>query len=165
LPAGLQAWNAGEGLQAQVTGSVQLLEKLGRSEMNIALQAEALGAVQVHTHVSGDQVAASITVDRHDVHALLASDLPALHQALGDRQLRLDSISLQHSALLGAGTAFGDNAARQQSQQGSSWQTPFQGESQAGVSLPATPMLNWEAPGFAEARPIFDSQGRLSVRA
>lgn len=165
LPAGLRAWNAGEGLQAQVTSSVQLLEKLGRSEMNIALQAEALGAVQVHAHVSGDQVGASITVDRHDVHALLASDLPSLHQALGDRQLRFDSISLQHSTLLGAGAGAGDNAARQQSQQGGSSPTPFQGDSLAGASIAAPPMLNWETTTIAEARPIFDSQGRLSVRA
>jgi flagellar hook-length control protein FliK len=165
VPDGLQAWNAGEGLHAQVTGSPQLLQKLGQSELNIALQAEALGAVQVRTHVSGDQVGAAITVERHDVHALLSSDLPALHQALGERQLRLENISLQQAPLShSGGTGPGDSAARQQSQDGA----PARALSStaATTGFPASPAANgYETPAASGSAPIFDSQGRLSVRA
>ena len=99
ISAGLQAWNGGENLQGSVTQASHLVGKLGQSEMNIAMQGDALGAVQVHTHVSGDQVGAAITVERHDVHTLLINDLPALHQAFSDRQLRLENVSLSQGSL------------------------------------------------------------------
>ena len=129
--------------------------------MNIALQAEALGAVQVRTHVTGDQVGTAITVERHDVHTLLTNDLPTLHQALNDRQLRLENFSLFHGSSH-SGAGIGDSSGRQQSQDG----TPQRSSHSSGTAAPflgtAESIMNSEA---SETRTAFDSNGRLSVQA
>src|SRR6185437_14788794 len=59
LSSGLRAWNGGENLKTSLTGSPQLVEKLGQSEVNIALQGEGLGNVQVRAPLAGDQVGAA----------------------------------------------------------------------------------------------------------
>ena len=95
LSAGLQAWNGGNNASSAAVPSGHLAGTAAASEMNVALRAEGLGAVQLHARVTGDQVGAAITVERHEAHAALAGDLPALHQALSDRQLRLETLSLR----------------------------------------------------------------------
>jgi flagellar hook-length control protein FliK len=162
LSAGLQAWNSGENLQGDVTQASHLAVKAGQSEMNIAMQAEALGAVQVRTHVTGDQVGAAITVERHDAHAFLTSDLPALHQALNDRQLRPENISVsQGSSHTGAG--IGDGTGRQHPQDRSPQRSFYSG----GTPLAAFSGAQ-DGSMFADitdTRTAFDSSGRLSVQA
>jgi flagellar hook-length control protein FliK len=156
LSPALQAWNSGQNLQANLSGSATLAARLSHSEMNIALQADALGAVQVRARVTGDQVGATITVERHDTHAALSGDLPALHQALNERHLRLETFSLQQGL---SADASGSNAyaGRQQAQQGSS-------HPNASSGAPPLPFDTAETtPGAS--RTVFDSQGRLSVRA
>ena len=159
LPAGLQMWNAGEGPQA--TGSTQVLEKLGRAEMNIALQAEALGAVRVHAQVSGDQVGAAITVERRDAHTLLANNLAALHEALSERHLRVQDISLQHAPSSG-GAGAQDRTAGQEPQERRAGYTSSSAErpQRFAAATQPTPILD-----STETRAIFNSEGRLSVRA
>ncbi len=129
--------------------------------MNVALRTEGLGAVQVRAHVTGDQVGAAITVERHDAHAALTSDLPALHQALSERQLCLENVSLQQGSAHG-GPGIGDGAARQQ-QGGTSPRPSPSGGAAAGFLGAA------QNTGAAEASPenytAFDSNGRLSVQA
>lgn len=161
LSAALQAWNGGDNPQAAAAQSAHLLGRLGATEMNIALQGEALGTVQVRAHLSGDQVGASIAVERHDVHALLASDLPSLHQGLTERQLRLESVSVfQGSFPAGSGT----------SGHGPQGQLPGGTQQQPGPAGAATA----DFPGGTEnsflgdspeTRTVFNSDGRLSVRA
>ncbi len=128
---------------------------------HLALQGDALGAVQVRAHVSGDQVGATITVERHDVHAVLTSDLPALHQALNERQLRLENVSLQQSSLP-TGTGVGDSAGRQHQQGGAPSRTVSSGGTASQFLGTAENAYLSEAP---ESRTVFDSNGRLSVRA
>ena len=161
LSAGLQAWNGGEHLQGDVALASHLAGTAGQSEMNIAMQAEALGAVQVRTHVSGDQVQAAITVERRDAHAVLSSDLPALHQALNDRQLRLEGISVSQASFAG-GTAISDGTGRQHPQDGTP-QHPFSAGSRFAPDSKAPESLGSTEP--SDARTAFDSHGRLSVRA
>jgi flagellar hook-length control protein FliK len=162
LSAGLQAWNGGENLQGDVTQAAHLGTKASQSEMNIAMQVEALGAVQVHTHVTGDQVGAAITVERHEAHAFLTSDLPALHQALNDRQLRPENISVSQGSFPSGG-GISDGAARQHSQGGSPQRSFY-----SGGTPPAPFSGALDGSTFADAtdtRAAFDSNGRLSVRA
>ncbi len=161
LSAGLQAWNGGEHLQGDVALASHLAGRAGQSEMNIAMQAEALGAVQVRTHVSGDQVQAAITVERRDAHAVLSSDLPALHQALNDRQLRLEGISVSQASFAG-GAAISDGTGRQHPQDGTP-QRPFAAGSRFAPVSKAPESLGFTEP--SDARTAFDSHGRLSVRA
>ncbi len=165
LSAGLQAWNGGENLQGDVTQAAHLMAKAGQSEMNIAMQAELLGAVQVRAHVTGDQVGAAITVERHEAHAFLNNDLPALHQALNDRQLRLEKFSVDQGSPLTSGAA-ADGSGQQQSQNGSQQRSLYSGSAareQASIALMNSTFS--DAADTTDTRVAFDSDGRLSVRA
>jgi flagellar hook-length control protein FliK len=161
LSTGLQAWNGGEPVSAGVVSSDPIAGTPAQSEMNVALRTEGLGAVQVRAHVTGDQVGAAITIERHDAHALLSSDLPSLHQALSDRQLRVESVSLfQSSPHAGAGV--GDGAGRQQNPDGTPQRSSHCGET---VAPPWGATENTPASDASETRSAFDSNGRLSVQA
>jgi flagellar hook-length control protein FliK len=134
------------------------------SEMNVALQADSLGNVQLRARVSGDQVGAAILVDRHDVHAALASDLPALHQALTERQFRVENVSLSqgpiHSGNSGnAGGDFGRQTQQRNSNGQNGSNSRWAGENSA-ASFDAVPGAS-----IPDVNVIFDSNGRLSVRA
>jgi flagellar hook-length control protein FliK len=165
LSAGLQAWNGGENLQGDVTQAAQIAAKAGQSEMNIAMQAESLGAVQVRAHVTGDQVGAAITVERRDAHAFLNDDLPALHQALSERQLRLESVSVTQGSPF-AGSATADGSGQQHSQSGPQQRSFYSGsaarEQTSNASVHSTFADTADA---TDTRIAFDSNGRLSVRA
>lgn len=162
LSPGLQAWNGGERASASTATSDRVTSSLAGAEMNVALRTEGLGAVQVRAHVTGDQVGAAITVERHDAHAALANDLPALHQALSERQLRVENVSLQQGPAH-AGPGIGDGAARHQNQGGNSSRPSPIGGAAAGFLGAA------QNTGTIETSPenhtAFDSNGRLSVQA
>jgi hypothetical protein len=163
LSPGLQAWNGGERASASTASSDRVTGSLAGAEMNVALRTEGLGAVQVRAHVTGDQVGAAITVERHDAHAALTNDLPALHQALSERQLRVENLSLQQGSAH-AGPGVGDGAARQQQQQGGTLPRPSAfGGAAAGFLGAAQNTGTTETP--SENHTAFDSNGRLSVQA
>lgn len=161
LSQAMHAWNGGETLQANLSGTPHLVEKLGQSEMNIAMQADALGAVQVRAHVVGNQVGAAIIVEHHDVHAMLSNDLPSLHQAFAEKQLRVDNVSVQQGYFAGGGISDGRSGQQQ----------PQQGSAQRPYPIADTPQRFSGEPIFStsadssESRGSVDSQGRLSVRA
>jgi flagellar hook-length control protein FliK len=163
LSPGLRAWNAGENPQANLSGNAHLVEKLGQSEVNIALQGEGLGNVQVRAHVAGDQVGAAFTVDHHDVHAALTNDLPSLHQAFAERQLRVDHLSVQQtfSSSSSGNMGTGDGRSQQQSPDSAQRQSAY-----AGSDSPFSSSLSsLTGNDSSETAGAFDSQGRLSVRA
>jgi flagellar hook-length control protein FliK len=139
----------------------QLTQTTGRSEMRIALQSDNLGNIEVHARVSGDSLGANITVEKRDAHTALANELPALQQALCEKQLRVEQISLAHGPL--QGTA-GDSAAQQFGSQGQGAQRQAQNSSPGVGSSGAESSLPSMAYSFETAE-IFDAQGRLSVLA
>jgi flagellar hook-length control protein FliK len=162
LSPGLQAWNGGEPARANAAQNAPLsVQTTIPAEIHIALQDEALGNVQIHTHVDGDQVGAAIAVEHHDVHALLASDLPALHQAFNDRQLRLDNVTLFHGSLPSGGGA-GQGSARGQAE-GQASPGSFRGGG-AAAPLMGTDKRSPVAE-TSEIHAAWDSLGRFSVRA
>ncbi len=126
--------------------------------MRVALEADRLGTVELQAKVTNDQIRAAIAVDRHDTHAVLASDLSALHQALNDRQLGAAHVTLFQGSLssndsFGNGTLAGRREASPQANENTRWAG---GESSPAVVRGAeSPLQN----------NIFDSNGRLSVRA
>lgn len=134
--------------------SSQLLDSAAHSEMRVSMETDKLGVVELRARVAGDAVGAAIMVEKRDAHAALAIELPALQQALSDKQLRVDQVSLLHGSF---SSSTGDSGApAQQGQRG----------------LHSAPHGSWTSPGagnfFSSASPeqagIFDSQGRLSVR-
>jgi len=126
--------------------------------MRVALEADRLGTVEVQAKVTNDQIRAAIAVDRHDTHAVLASDLSALHQALNDRQpgaahVTLFQGSLSSNDAFGNGTLAGHREASPQANETTRW---------GGGEPSPTVVRGAESP---LPKNIFDSNGRLSVRA
>jgi flagellar hook-length control protein FliK len=66
----------------------------GQTEIRIEMQADSLGGVELRAHIAGDQIGASISVEHHDAQLALASDLPALHSALVEKNLRVETLSV-----------------------------------------------------------------------
>jgi len=66
----------------------------GGSEMHVQLRTEILGALDLRASLDGNRLAASIGVVNSDAHAILASELPTLHQALASQNLHLEQVSI-----------------------------------------------------------------------
>jgi flagellar hook-length control protein FliK len=135
--------------------NAKLVEAAGHSEMRIAMETEKLGAVELRAHMVGDEVGAAITVERRDAHAALAVELPALQQALSDKELRIEQVTLSHGSFSStAGDASGSTK-------------------QDEHSAPQAASRPWSMDagrissvfGTSQQSGIFDSHGRLSVRA
>ncbi len=140
---------------SRVINSAQLGGNDAHSEMHIAMQADKLGAVELHARVTGEQVGAAITVEKKEAHAALAAELPTLQQALAEKNLRVAHVVLLQGALHSTAGGAGDPTERQpRSQPGMAYR-----QQQAEVPLP---------PIFAaatEPNGIFDDRGRLNVHA
>lgn len=157
---GLQTWNGGDNAQTRLVQSARLGGNLHESEMSVAMQSGTLGAVELRTRVTGDVVGAAIGVERHDAHAMISSDLPTLHQALHDRQLRVGDVTVFQGSLHSGATA-GDGRPSQQRE----------------MAPPRTPITDWPAGRLSasaeaatsgdssDSATTLDSNGRLSVRA
>jgi len=136
-------------VDAQISGNAS------QSEIHLAMQVDRLGPVELHAHVSGEQMGAAILVEKREAHAALAVELPALQQALSDKNLRVEHVWLTQSALHSTAGDTG-NAAGQQSRQQSNARLA------SSNSLEAQPALLAAMP---EQDGIFDERGHLSVRA
>lgn len=64
------------------------------SEMKVAMSSEALGPVEIHASIKGDEVSASVTVQRHDTHQVLSSALGNLQDALSTQEIKIDHIHM-----------------------------------------------------------------------
>jgi flagellar hook-length control protein FliK len=77
-----------------VVSAAHILNQSGQTEIRIEMQADSLGGVELRAHIAGDQIGASIAVEHHDAQMALAMDLPALHSALAEKNLRLESLTV-----------------------------------------------------------------------
>jgi flagellar hook-length control protein FliK len=91
-----QPMHAAAGADQTIVSSARLMDHPGQTEIRIEMQSESLGGVELRAHISGNQIGASIAVEHHDAQVLLANDLPALHNALVEKNLRIDSLSVSH---------------------------------------------------------------------
>lgn len=135
----------------------------GQSEMRIAMQNDKLGAIELHARVTGDELGAAITVEKHDAHAALAIELPALQQSLSEKQLRVTQVALTQGSL---SSTIGDAGAHsQQNQRGTpqSAQSPQSTQSNSFWNDART--LSTAAWFVHEQVGVFNAQGRLSVQA
>jgi Flagellar hook-length control protein FliK len=144
-----------------LVSEAQLAQSGGRSEMHIAMQSENLGSIELHARISGDSVGAAITVEKRDAHTALSADLPALQQALSDKQLRVEQITLLHAPLQAtAGNAASQHFGGYSQSGGRQSSNFFQGAGSSAVG--GTSAFG----GFSlDTTEIFDAQGRLSVHA
>jgi flagellar hook-length control protein FliK len=86
-----------------IVSGARLADHSGQTEIRVEMHAESLGGVQLHAHITGDQINASIAVEHHDAQILLTNELPALHSALVEKNLRVDSLSVSQG--MGASTS------------------------------------------------------------
>jgi hypothetical protein len=79
---------------APVVSAAHIVNQSGQTEIRIEMQADSLGGVELRAHIAGDQIGASIAVEHHDAQMALATDLPALHSALVERNLRVETLTV-----------------------------------------------------------------------
>jgi len=79
---------------AAVVNSAHILTQSGQTEIRIEMQADSLGGVELRAHIAGDQIGASISVEHHDAQVALTADLPALHSALAEKNLRVETLTV-----------------------------------------------------------------------
>jgi len=109
--------------------------------------------------VRGENVAASIAVEKKDTQQILNDALPSLHQALSDRKLRLDEISIRQ----GSSDVSGQTPQPQQ-RDGSNSGNPemtFARAAGGGFGFGGNAFTGATSSGDEG---IFDREGRLSVR-
>lgn len=154
----LAGWDAVSGQAGRVINAATFSQGRDQIEMKVAIHTDALGPLELHTVLKGDRLGAAINVQNPETHLLLASELPALHQALSNQNLRLDQVSIlnnfTHGGHPGAQGGSGSRPGDSPYHSGPSWQ-------------PGSPQGDLE-PGAAPELDIFESeirQGRLSVRA
>ncbi len=137
--------------------AAQLTNAASESEMRIAMQTDKLGTIELHARVSGGEVGAAIFVEKRDAHAALAVELPALQQALSEKQLRVGQVVLTQGSLSAtAGDTGGNSQQNQRSGAQAAQSASFWNEARS-LSTAA-----WFVP---EQTGIFNAQGRLSVQA
>lgn len=134
---------------AQISGNNR------QSEIHLALQADQMGAVELHARVTGQQVGAAIVVEKKEAHAALAVELPALQSALNEKNLHVEHIWLTQgfsNGLDGQGAdAFRDQ--ERSNPQGTSRFTDTDSVSRHAMAA------------ITDSETIFDDRGHLSVRA
>jgi flagellar hook-length control protein FliK len=141
-------------------GNAKLVQAANHSEMRIAMDTDKLGPVELRARVVGDEVGAAITVEKRDAHAALAVELPTLQQALSEKQLRVDQVTLVHGSLHSTSGDAGAASRQQDQRQGASGSAmPW------SSSAPASVSSGYGITFGSESAAIFDSQGRLSVHA
>ncbi|MBZ5698041.1 MAG: flagellar hook-length control protein FliK [Acidobacteriia bacterium] len=138
-----------------IVSGARLMDHPGQTEIRIEMQAELLGGVELRAHFSGGQIGASIAVEHHDAQMLLANELPALHSALIEKNLRVDTLSVSQGMPASMGGGPGGDA----SQRGFGQAPP-----KLVYGVPGeTPLPVPDAP--AEWADAGNTNARLSVRA
>ena len=118
-----------------MVSAAHMAESIGQTEIRIEMQAGPLGAVELRAHIAGDQIGASIAVEHHEAQMMLASDLPALHSALADKNLNVNTLQVSQSMATSTGMGHGGGAGQHRTP--SLIQQKFQAEAQADFAASA----------------------------
>jgi flagellar hook-length control protein FliK len=153
-PRGVQLTNDPSLHETRGITSVQIAGNAAQSEIHLAMQADKLGAVELHAQVAGEQVGAALVVEKKEAHAALAAELPELQQALAEKNLRVEHVWLTQGSLHATSGDAG-NAAGQQFRNHPGSPYVAEREEDSGTAFAA---------GAIETEGIFDERGHLSVR-
>ena len=93
-PTTLSAWQNYDGGAGKIVRSASLSDSANGAEMHVELRTGALGPLELHAVVHEGSVGAEIHVQGQEAHTLLAAGLPSLERALGERNLRVENISV-----------------------------------------------------------------------
>lgn len=97
---------------APVVSAAHIVDQPGQTEIRIEMQADSLGGVELRARIAGDQIGASIAVEHHDAQMALAADLPALHGALIEKNLRVESLSVSQGSFSSLNGGLGQDAGQ-----------------------------------------------------
>jgi flagellar hook-length control protein FliK len=138
-----------------VVSAGRLRDHSGGTEVRIEMQSDSLGSVELRAHVAGNQIGASIAVEHHDAEVMLNTELPALHSALAEKDIRVDTLVVSQ----GAHTSMGGGAGEDPGQK---YFTPYQ-EKSVPAGQGDSSFVFFEAP--TEWTGSRDANARLSVLA
>ena len=93
-PTTLSAWQNYDGGAGKIVRSASLSDSANGAEMHVELRTGALGPLELRAVVHEGSVGAEIHVQGQEAHTLLAAGLPSLERALGERNLRVENISV-----------------------------------------------------------------------
>ena len=99
-----------------VAKASELYQRVGGSEMHIAMETDLLGSVDLRATMHQSALTATIGVTRADVQALLANELPALQHALADKNFHVEQISVLNNSVGGRAGSGGEQQAPAQNQ-------------------------------------------------
>jgi len=147
---------AGEGTvhEANAVTNAAIAGNNEQSEIHVALTGGKLGTVEVHARVSGEQLGAAIVVEKKEAHAALAVELPALREALSDKNLHVEHIWLTQ----GFGNGLDGDAAgpfRDATKNQDHMRSGTDGPEKLGQSRSVSAV---------DVEEIYDSKGHLSIR-
>ena len=155
-PTTLSAWQNYDGGPGKIVRSASLTDSAGGSEMHVELRTGALGPLELHAVVHEGSVGAEIHVQGQEAHTLLAAGLPSLERALGERNLRVENISVYHDQSGGGASGGG----KQDSHSGS----PPSPQHQA-LPWDRPPQVSESAIGSLEDNELANPVAGLSVQA
>jgi hypothetical protein len=152
----LSAWQNYDGGAGNLVRSASLNGSPTGAEIHVELRSGTLGPVEVHAVVHEGSVGAEIHVQGQEAHTLLAAGLPSLERALGERNLRVENISVYQDQT-GGGMSGGGK------------QDPNPGSSPS----PQRQVLPWDNPpqtssaanGSSEDEELANPAAGLSIRA
>jgi flagellar hook-length control protein FliK len=123
--------------------SAKLVERMGESELRLALRTGEFGNVDIRTSMVRNQFTAEISVERGDLGRVMAADLPSLQNRLTEQALPVANITLQnHSG--GQPAAYEQQKPRdgQQTTNPGSGRDEAQGPILAAFEAPALPPMS-----------------------
>lgn len=86
-----------------VSQAARLYQQVGRAEMHISMDTDALGSIDLRAVVHQGSLSATIAVQRADVQTLLVNELPALQHSLAEKNFQVNNISVLAGSI-GSGT-------------------------------------------------------------
>jgi flagellar hook-length control protein FliK len=76
--------------------SAKLVERMGESELRLAMRTGEFGSVDIRTSMVRNQFTAEISVERSDLGRVMAADLPNLQNRLTEQAVPVANITLQN---------------------------------------------------------------------
>ncbi|MGB8538722.1 MAG: flagellar hook-length control protein FliK, partial [Acidobacteriaceae bacterium] len=144
-----------------VAKASELYQRVGGSEIHIAVETDLLGAVDLRATVRQSALTATIGVQRSDVQTLLSNELPALQHALAGKNFHVEQISVLDHSAGGSGGSSGQQAPAQNQNQ--SPFTPRPGLPPGVAAVSSADELRTIAGASSVAQVWSDDGGRISV--
>jgi flagellar hook-length control protein FliK len=138
-----------------VVNALRTTDRSGQTEIRVEMQMESLGNLELRAHVLGNQIGATIAVEHHDAQAMLATSLPALHSALIEKNIHVNTVIVSQGSQTSMNGGHGGEAGHKtfSASQAKLFHAGFADAASMFSEIP----LEWAGAG--------DASARLSVRA